>query len=347
MFRLTHRIRGRAGRRALIVLALAVAVALPLAALLAGCGEGVSPITSPGEPGLSPAVRLVVLASDRAGQPGNFDLYLYDLDNIGFLPLTGLNSSTSNELNPTLSPDLRYVAFSANRGGGTGPDIHLYDRVQRVLLPMTAVNTIAGEFDPAFSADGKHMAYVHSLAGRLRIRVTQDFPATALTALPGLDTAATAAYDDSQPAPDSTARRIAFVSTRNGNLDVFVWDRDSSGVLSLPDLASPANDVDPALTPDGRWLVFASDRAPSGSYRLFLYDLETRLFVAMPGLSAPGVQRHPSIHRDATRMAFESDRADGLGRIDVWLYNRTSGVTSQPLAMSSSGDDVLPWLNWK
>ena len=67
--------------------------------------------------------------------------------------------------------------------------------------------------------------------------MAQGWPPAATIDLPGLDTLA--AYNDFSPVCDSTGRRIAFTTDRNGQHDVMVWDRDSASVLALPDLATP------------------------------------------------------------------------------------------------------------
>jgi TolB protein len=247
-----------------------------------GCAEsGTPPLFGP-NPGLQ-GRHLVAFTSDRGQAPGMTDVYLYDLDAPGIITLPGLNRTASAERDPALSFDGNRVFFSAARGAPGDFDVYAFGVVDRVLLALPHVNSALAETDPAPAADGVHLAFVRQIGATRRIVMVGGWPPDSIEALPGLDSSST--YEDYQPSCDSTARRIAFTSTRNGNPDVFVWDRDSARVLALPDLLSPDDDFEPSITRDGRFVAFASNRPHANDgYRIHLYDLEARAFVALPGL---------------------------------------------------------------
>jgi len=185
---------------------------------------------------------------------------------------------------------------------------------------------------------------VRDTLGHRRIRLL-DGPGDQLVPLPGLD--APAAYDDWDPSPDRTGAFIAFVSNRNGNPDVFVYDAGGDSVLALPTLASAAIELDPSLTPDGRYLAFASDRGTGqGGLDLFVYDLTLRTYLILTGLNGPGNEQKPSLSPDGGILAFQSDRAGGLGQSDIWIYSRAAATVTQAGGLGSADDDVEPSLKW-
>ena len=96
--------------------------------------------------------------------------------------------------------------------------------------------------------------------------------------------------------------------------------------LADPPMTQLTNDPEserfPAWSPDGAWIVFASDRG--GSWDLWL----------MPAAGGPAIQLtddpayddRPAWSPDGTRIAFASTRA---GNSDIWLMPATGGPATQ------------------
>ena len=72
---------------------------------------------------------------------------------------------------------------------------------------------------------------------------------TNLTASPGVDRYPIYAPD---------GRRIAFVTDRDGNEEIYVMGSDGASPVNLT--RHPARDYNPSWSPDGRWVLFVSDR---------------------------------------------------------------------------------------
>ena len=100
---------------------------------------------------------------------------------------------------------------------------------------------------------------------------------------------------------DATAGWIFFDSDQaNFNRDIYRVRPDGSGLARVT--SAPSIEKEPAVSPDGRRMAFASDRA--GSMQVFLMDLATSAVTqvtAMP-LSAD----EPKFSHDGQRLAFHS-----------------------------------------
>jgi Tol biopolymer transport system component/imidazolonepropionase-like amidohydrolase len=73
--------------------------------------------------------------------------------------------------------------------------------------------------------------------------------------------------------PSAVGSRVVFQSFRNGTWDIWTIDRDGGrdGSPAQALTTGPADDREPALSPDGTRVAFSSDR--SGNYDLFVLDL--------------------------------------------------------------------------
>jgi TolB protein len=76
---------------------------------------------------------------------------------------------------------------------------------------------------------------------------------------------------DIRPRVSPDGKRIAFVSTRDGNYEVYVMNIDGSGVQRIT--RSEERDDYPAWHPNGKQLVTVSER--DGEFDLYLFDVES------------------------------------------------------------------------
>jgi hypothetical protein len=66
------------------------------------------------------------------------------------------------------------------------------------------------------------------------------------------------------------AGRIAFVSNRDGNWEIYVMNADGSGVTRLTN--NPANDLRPSWSPDGKHIAFVSNR--DGNLEIYVMNAD-------------------------------------------------------------------------
>jgi Tol biopolymer transport system component len=129
--------------------------------------------------------------------------------------------------------------FIAN-GDGTG---------ERRLLPP-------GEFDydASFSADGKWVVFTSERNGPANIyRVRADGS--------GLERLTDDSGFDDQAALSPDGKQVSFVSTReSGSADIWILDVKTRKLRDLTHTTAPSGNFRPSWSPDGKWIVFSSDR---------------------------------------------------------------------------------------
>lgn len=103
-------------------------------------------------PRISPDGSALVYESTRSGQPG---LWLHDLELATSVPLAAFGNANRS---PVWHPDGRRITFASARNED-GFDLWEVDIDTRVRWRLT--HTAGDEIDPAWSGDGRHLAWIH------------------------------------------------------------------------------------------------------------------------------------------------------------------------------------------
>lgn len=335
-----HR-RPRAHRHAR-ALTTVLGLALGLGAALGGCG-------SPGKSSIPlldcDGTHLMVFESGRILPAGQQNILLYDLDAGGFRAMVGFGS-TGQDRRAAITADGKAIAVERT-GPATGQDVLVYDRCSGGFLDRPELITSADETEPAFSGDTQELAFVRDTLGVRRIRLYDGYRRR-FNPLHLLDSLAAHGFDSQSPTLDRTGGIIAFVSGTSPTRDIWLYSRagDSLYTVLSKEFDTPNDETDPWLTPDARYLAFASDRpGGEGLYDIYLYDLQAHAYVPVDSLNSAGNDIHPTMSPDAVFMAFQSDRTPLL-KWDVFNYNRTLHLVSQSFQESSSEDDTQPYVAW-
>jgi Tol biopolymer transport system component len=81
-----------------------------------------------------------------------------------------------------------------------------------------------------------------------------------------------------------------------GGRDIYLYDRTKKSFVPLPGLNSVANEQTPCLSPDGRYLVFVSERIKGeGERDIYLYDRVQEKLLPTPGLNSKREDMDPCI----------------------------------------------------
>src|SRR5260370_20480434 len=112
------------------------------------------------------------------------------------------------------------------------------------------------------------------------------------------------------PAFSLDGSRIAFVTQRDGNPEIYVMNADGTGITRVTN--APLVDGRPAFMPDGQSIVFHSSR-PAGKQEIWAVNLDG---TGLTQLTRDSINFSPAVSPDGQTMAYVSVRDKNY---DIWL----------------------------
>ena len=142
-------------------------------------------------------------------------------------------------------------------------------------------------------------------------------------------------HGDASPSWSPDGKRIAFISDRDGhvnirdspNYEIYVMDADGGNQLNLTN--DPHNDRSPSWSPDGKRIVFSSDRDNDRDHNIEIYVMDTDGENQERLTNNLTEDQYPSWSPDGKRIAF-SARRDGHFKNDF-------GITYEIYVMDADG----------
>lgn len=247
---------------------------------------------------------------------------------------------------PAFSPDGERIAFRSERDGGG-----LY------VMGATGENVrrVTHEgFNPSWSPDGKQIAFAAESTGLASER--HLFPSALKVVELATEQVRTVTTDDAmQPAWSPNGQRIAYWGIRHAGGQRDIWTIAVSGGPAVPVTDDKALDWNPAWSPDGRYLYFASNRG--GTMNLWRVALDQTTGQRLGEFEAVGApaeySKNPTFSRDGRRLAYVQERRrSNLVRLD---FDPAKGVVTgdpRPITQGARADFAHApspdgqWLVW-
>lgn len=263
-----------------------------------------------------------------AGPPSRWEIYSFDLRT---QEVERLTRNDVGDFDVSWSQSGSELVFARHTGGGVSPRLPNADIF--VMAFGKGVERITStrrlEAEPAISPDGTKIAFT---------RWGYDaYPPRAEIWAVDRDGSNPVRLTDSRPfgagnaawSPDGS--RIAFISDRNGDPDLYVMNADGSDVRLLS--GSEAWEEDPEWSPDGSTIAFARTPAAANKGGVFLVGAAGG---AVTRLTSPeDVASSPAWSPEGTRLAFLGNRGDNPPW-DLYVMDARPYAVWEPLLDSDS-----------
>ena len=237
------------------------------------------------------------------------------------------------------------IAFTSGRDGNG--EIYVMDAAGGNLRRLT--NNPAGDHSPAWSPDGKRIAFVSDRDGHVNVRNSPNYEIYVMDADGGNQLNLTNDPDnDRHPSWSPDGKRIVFSSYRDNdrdhNIEIYVMDADGDNPERLTN--NLTEDEYPSWSPDGKRIAFSARRDGHFenelgiTYEIYVMDAdggnEQRL------TNNRNNDWAPVWSPDGKRIAFESDRKGDVVNWDIYVID-ADGRNPQNLTENRVYDSSPSW----
>jgi Tol biopolymer transport system component len=261
-----------------------------------------------------------VFVSERDGNP---EIYSMNSDGTS---QTRLTSNEVYDIMPAWSPDCSKIVFVSERDNN--PEIYSMNADGSNQTRLT-VNS-AYDYSPNWSPDGTKIAFVSNRG------ISQNTTSTVnkinykifVMNADGSDQVLLTdnSIDDESPKWSPDGKKLAFVSTRDGNPEIYLINADGTNLIRLTN--NQTYDLMPAWSPDGSKLAFRSDR--DGNPEIYSMNADGTNQTRLTDNSV--ADESPSWSPDGTKIAFVSKRDN--------VIDETGIIVSEIYIMNADGYNI-------
>ena len=184
---------------------------------------------------------------------GNSEIWLIKPDGSG---LKNLTNNPAKDVSPSWSPDAKQIVFASNRDGNFGI-FQLYAMNADGTDQHRIYYSNASSNLPSWSPDSREIIFENDKEDNRRgnFEIFSIEPGSGKTE----KRLTFRRRFDGHPVLSPNGERIAFVSNLDGNSEIYVMSRDGTNLRRIT--RNTAEDLSPHWSPDGKSLLFTSDRA--------------------------------------------------------------------------------------
>jgi WD40 repeat protein len=273
-------------------------------------------------------------------------------------------NTTSNDLNPVISPSGLSLYFASNRTGNN--DIYVSHRPTLNSLwgppnPVPALNSIAADTPGSFSLDGKTIflqsTRTPGMGGRdnyisTRTDPNDDFSWSAPVNLGGpinteCSELAATYFED----PTTGVNSLIFARECDPNSppfhDLYQSTRNADGTFNAPtpivELNVIGSEIRTAIRRDGLEIFMCATLAPPGTFDIWTSTRSSTTSswsspVLVPGISSVGTEQFVSLSPDGSILYFISNRDGGTGGFDLYSATRCSLYADSTCIVNRNSD---------
>jgi eukaryotic-like serine/threonine-protein kinase len=273
--------------------------------------------------------RLLLL---RAGDQGREEAWLVPYPEGRGTPRLVLKNIPRAGGTPTFSwmPDSRHIVISVMRNQETPPHLWIADTESDEVRPLTSGTSV--ETQPAVSPDGRKILYTEGIFDENIVSVSLDDGA--LRNLIATD------RSESMPAWAARAAKLAYVTNRDGPLQIWLRDPDGSDrpIVTGNDFPGESTKwfMDPSLSAEGDRIVFTRIDA-AGACQMWIQSLSGGAPVRLTK-SPDAAEFAGSWSPDGTRLAYFQV---SLGKTALMIVKAGSQAT--PIKLKEDIDDLPEW----
>ncbi len=253
-----------------------------------------------------------------------YEIYIMNGDGAGQKRLTNLSQFLSN---PNWSPSGKEIAFESDEG--TILAVNVSDGQSRVL------HGNGDNREPQWSPNGQLIAFdylvEHHKPGIIGIvsAAGQEWAFSSTRMVPDCEACA----NDLDPKWSPDSQNIVFVSSRDGNAEIYVMNTHAAEQTNLTQ--NNNEDGEPAWSPDGRKIIFVSKR--DGNHEVYVMNTDGSNQIRLTQNSAK--EQCPVWASDSKQIAFLSERD---GSTEIYVMN-ADGTNQKRLTNNDLYESCPMW----